>query len=33
MLSGTNITDAAIQNAQSLLLNRNWANLRLRRKW
>jgi hypothetical protein len=33
MLSGTTITEAAIENAQSLLRNRNWENLRLRNTW
>ena len=33
MLSGTNISDAAIQNAQDLLLGNNWAKVRFFRKW
>ena len=33
MLSGTNISDAAIQNAQDLLLGNSWAKVRFFRKW
>lgn len=33
MLSGTQITDAAIKNAQSLLQNRSWEKWRMRNTW